>query len=380
MKFTLGRLTIDGEARVVSLDGRSLGAAPKVVEFLAALCERDGDVLSKEALIERLWPNSCAEDTTLWQTVYLARKLLAKTGGATIETHPRRGYRIVREAGAPVRSFPRWALALAAAIAPLALAWYGVERHAPQSALSSQALRADNLGRYYLHQRTAESVGRAITEFASVVRDAPERATGYADLAQAEVLRAVQTLRGRRVMLAHAVADANAALRIDPRSATAQTALATAQLYRSAPSREVDAAFKRALALDNESATAHMYYGQFLFARGDVRDAYVHLRRATDLDPSLGYANVLMAQIAYRLGDAQTAIRYAREAIGFGAADKLDTLQTLGYAYAAIGQRQLALHAFRELSPYAPRESAEGVAFVQRCTSGRRAGCAPLGG
>jgi tetratricopeptide (TPR) repeat protein len=367
MKFILGRLSVDADAQIVSFDDRPLSAPPKVVELLAALCERRGDVLTKETLIERVWPGGYADDATLWQTVYLARRLLAKTGGAKIETHPRRGYRIVCEAAPSPRRFLRW-ITVAAAFVPLLLVMFAVYRaghHLPAPALPSRALRADNLGRYYLHQRTVSSVGRAMQELEIVVRDAPDSALGYADLSQAEILRAVQTHRGRQAMLERAVTDANNALRIDPQSAIAQTALATAELYRSAPSRNIDAAFRRALTLDDEYAMAHLYYGQFLLNRGDLRNAYAHLRRATDLDPSLGYANVLLAQVAYHLGDPRTAIRYAREALGFGAADKLDTLQTLGYAYAAIGQRQLALHAFRELSVYAPRESAAGIAYVQ---------------
>ncbi|MGB6987297.1 MAG: winged helix-turn-helix domain-containing protein, partial [Candidatus Aquilonibacter sp.] len=95
MKVLLGKLTIDDEALVIALDGRTLPAPPKVVELILALGERRGDVLTKQTLLERLWPQGYADDATLWQTIYLARKLLAKTGQASIETQPRRGYRIV---------------------------------------------------------------------------------------------------------------------------------------------------------------------------------------------------------------------------------------------------------------------------------------------
>jgi DNA-binding winged helix-turn-helix (wHTH) protein/thioredoxin-like negative regulator of GroEL len=376
MKVMLGRLTIDPDALVVALDGRPLAAAPKVVELILALGERRGDVLTKEALMERLWPQGYADDATLWQTVYLARKLLAKTGQATIETQPRRGYRLVCPEPEPsmepmpmATPAPRrpWLPAFAAAAAVLVVASgiYTTAHRGVPSPMPSTTLRAYNLGRYYVHQGTLASVRRALPELQLVVREAPADARGYADLADAEVLFAQQTDRGRRQILAQAAAHANAALHIDPKSATAQAALAAAAFYASEPASKVDAAFKRALALDDGHAASHMYYGQFLLTRGDLHGAYAQLHRATDIDPSLGDANVLLAKVAYQLGDPHTAIRYAREGLGFGAPDKLDAFQTLGYAYVSVGQPKSALHAFRQLHDYVPEASAEGVAYVQ---------------
>jgi len=365
MKFMVGRLSIDDAALVIALDGRPLPAPPKVVELIAALGERAGDVRSKEALIARLWPQGYADDATLWQTIYLARKLLAKTGQATIETLPRRGYRLVAAEQRRPRPWRRFPVAAAAMLLVTSAAAYGVLHRSAPSPLPSNALRAYNLGRYYLHQGTFVSVRHAIAEFRIVVHEAPASALGYADLSEAEVSFAQDSMHGQRAMLARATADANAALRIDPRSVTAQTALAVAAFYAHEPANKVDAAYRRALALDNGSAMTHMYYGQFLLMRGDLRAAYVQLHRATDLDPSLGDANVMLALVAYKLGDPKTAIHYAREGLGFGAPDKLDAFQTLGYAYVAVGQPQSALHAFRQLHDWVPLASAQGIAYVQ---------------
>jgi DNA-binding winged helix-turn-helix (wHTH) protein/predicted Zn-dependent protease len=376
MKFMLGKLTIDAAALVIALDGQPLPAPPKVVELIAILSERNGEVFSKEALIERLWPQGYADDATLWQTIYLARKLLAKTGHAKIETLPRRGYRIsvvpsvaghaeVRaKASLEARgSVSRAVMAAAVLVLVSGVIGLGVHRTAP-APLPSGAVRAYNLGRYYLHQGTFVSVRHAIAEFQTVVHDAPASALGYADLAQAEVAFTEDTMRGRRAMLARAIDDACTALRIDPHSVTAQTALAVADFYAQEAPSKIDAAYKRAIALDDENATAHMYYGQFLLMRNDLRAAYVHFRRATDLDPSLGDANIMVALTAYKLGDPQTAIRYAREGLGFGAADKLDAYQTLGYAYVAVGQPQSALRAFRQLHDWDAGAGNAGVVYV----------------
>ncbi len=368
MKVVLGRLTVDPDTLVVAFDGQPLPAAPKVAELIAALGERRGDVLPKEALMERLWPRGYADDATLWQTIYLARKVLAKTGQASIENLPRRGYRIVCNDAAPaVRPRPAWqpAIAAIAFIIIVSAAVFGSAHRGAPSPLPSETLRADNLGRYYLHQGTLASLRHAIAEFQVVVHDAPASARGYADLSEAEALFTQNMGIGRREMVAHATADANNALRIEPQSATARTALAIAALYDHAPANAVDTAFRRAIAIDREDAISHMYYGYFLLLQGRLRAAYTQLHRATDIDPSLGDANVLLGAVAYRLGDPHTAIHYAREGLGFGAPDKLDAYQTLGYAYVTLAQPQSALHAFRQLHDYLPQASAAGVAYVR---------------
>jgi DNA-binding winged helix-turn-helix (wHTH) protein len=377
MKIVLGRLSIDDETLVITLDGRPLPAPPKVVELILALSGRRGEVLSKEALMERLWPQGYADDATLWQTIYLARKLLAKTGQATIETHPRRGYRIVCETvetapvAPPIRARRVWPAAVAAAAAMLLVASIALpavlHRSAP-SPLPSEALRAYNFGRIYLHQGTAVSLNHAIAEFQIVVHDAPANALGYADLSEAEALYSENIMHGRRELLARATSDANAALRIDPKSVTAQTALAVTAFFAYEPPHKIDAAFKRAIALDDTYPMACYYYGEFLLMQGDLHGAYAQLRRATDLDPSLGDANVLLAVVVYKLGDPPTAIHYAREGLGFGAPDKVDALRTLGYAYVAVGQPQSALRAFQQLREWGPQESALGIAYVQSHT------------
>lgn len=374
MKVMLGRLSVDAEALVIALDGRAIAAPPKVVELILALGERRGDVLTKEVLIDRLWPGGYADDTTLWQTIYLARKLLAKTGQAAIETHPRRGYQLVCSAAATAapRRAHGWTFAVMATLCIATVVIYIAAHRSAPSPMSPATLRAESLGRYYMHQGTLASVRRALLQLQSAVREAPADPRGYEDLAEAEVLYAQQTDRGRSQILASAVVYAKAALAIDPGSVPAHTALAAVAFFAGEPPAKVDAAFKRAIALDDNNAVAQMYYGEFLLTRGDLRGAYAHLHRATDIDPSLGDANVLLAKTAYKLGDSHTAIRYAREGLGFGAPDKLDAFQTLGYAYDSIGQPASALHAFRQLHDWVPQASESGIAYVQSHTKSAR--------
>src|SRR5687768_3588518 len=49
---------------------------PKVVKTLAVLVENGHEILSKEDLIEQVWPDSIVEEASLSQHLYLLRKTL----------------------------------------------------------------------------------------------------------------------------------------------------------------------------------------------------------------------------------------------------------------------------------------------------------------
>src|SRR5690349_1722974 len=75
--------------------GEEISLTPKQVETLLALVEQSGEIVSKEDLMERLWANSCVEESNLVQNIYVLRKILGETadGKRMIETLRRRGYR-----------------------------------------------------------------------------------------------------------------------------------------------------------------------------------------------------------------------------------------------------------------------------------------------
>ncbi len=72
---------------------------PKVFETLLILVESGGRVVSKEALMERLWPDSFVEENSLTQNIFLLRKALSDQSSKDryVETVPKRGYRFVAD-------------------------------------------------------------------------------------------------------------------------------------------------------------------------------------------------------------------------------------------------------------------------------------------
>jgi len=73
----------------------------KVFETLRALVENHGRVVTKDELMQRVWPDTFVEEGNLTVNIFLLRKELGEaTGGIKyIETVPKRGYRFVAPVG-----------------------------------------------------------------------------------------------------------------------------------------------------------------------------------------------------------------------------------------------------------------------------------------
>ena len=101
------QLLREGDTRVV------LGS--RAMEILIALVERAGELVSKEELIARVWPNTFVDETNLRVNVAGLRRALrdGQAGNRYIATDPGRGYRFV----API-SVPQPGTAIAQPAAP----------------------------------------------------------------------------------------------------------------------------------------------------------------------------------------------------------------------------------------------------------------------
>ena len=106
LSFEFGRFRLNVAERVLLREGDVVPLTPKVFDILLTLVENSGQVVSKDDLMKRVWPNTFVEEGNLTQNISLLRKALGEsTGGVQfIETVPRRGYRFVAEINqAPAR-------------------------------------------------------------------------------------------------------------------------------------------------------------------------------------------------------------------------------------------------------------------------------------
>ncbi len=89
---------LDTRRRVLyGVDGQPIALTPRVHDALSYFVERSGELLTKEQLLEELWPNLVVEEHNLNKTVSELRRVLGEKPGEHkfIVTQPGRGYRFV---------------------------------------------------------------------------------------------------------------------------------------------------------------------------------------------------------------------------------------------------------------------------------------------
>jgi len=93
--FDFGPFHLDVKQRVLLRDGKPVPLPPKAMIILAVLVENHGNLVEREELMRRAWPNVFVEDGNLTVNVFALRKALAEglNGASPIETIPKRGYR-----------------------------------------------------------------------------------------------------------------------------------------------------------------------------------------------------------------------------------------------------------------------------------------------
>ena len=100
--FEFGPFRLDARRRLVWRQEVLLEVPPRAVELLAALVGEAGEVVPKEELLRRVWPDTFVEEANLSVNVSILRKALGDQpdGRPWIQTVPRRGYRFL----GPVRA------------------------------------------------------------------------------------------------------------------------------------------------------------------------------------------------------------------------------------------------------------------------------------
>jgi Tol biopolymer transport system component/DNA-binding winged helix-turn-helix (wHTH) protein len=94
-RYQFGPFLIEVGERVLRRDGHPVALTPKTFDLLAALLERPGQLISKDELLEKVWPGTFVEESNLAYNVFALRKALGDTAENSqyIETVPKRGYR-----------------------------------------------------------------------------------------------------------------------------------------------------------------------------------------------------------------------------------------------------------------------------------------------
>jgi len=150
-----GVFQFDAVARILYQDGRPIPLTRKTLDTLAVLLERAGQVVSKQELLDAIWPGQLVDELNLSQHISLLRKAFSRmaVGHEYIHTFPGKGYQFacpvewetepaaVKESPEPKRSARNRRLMITAAGVGLVIALFvGLSRWWPKQTASPKSV------------------------------------------------------------------------------------------------------------------------------------------------------------------------------------------------------------------------------------------------
>ena len=171
------------------------------------------------------------------------------------------------------------------------------QRLAKRTTVNTEAYQLYLQGRYQWNKRTLDGIEQSIDDFQEALRKDPRYALAYAGQADAYALLADFNILPAKEVLPKLKAAAAKALELDETLAEAHTSLAWAQ-FHDWDWAGAEKEFRRAIELNPRYATAHLWYGEYLTARGQLDEAFVEMTRAQELEPMSPAINLALG---YRL-------------------------------------------------------------------------------
>lgn len=343
-----GAFEVDLQLAEVRKQGRTIAVQKQPFEVLRILLEHSDELVTRETLRARLWPEGVVGDfdQSLNKSVTKLRDALgdSATHPRFIETVPRRGYRFVApveideaakpaaavEILAPPRSEPSPhlgdapqvlksrlpVLAIVVASSVALMPWWFIggfwpmrqvaEATTPVSAPPSgapqqntEARDAYERGRIALTRRREEGFRSAVDLFERAIALDSTYAAAYVGLADAWTLLASYGMEQPRPALARGRELAHRALLLNPESAEAHASLGRSAMIGEWDWATAENHFKRALEIQGSYATAHQWYAYLLSATGRHVEAERAARRGVAVAPLSPNASTALGHVLY---------------------------------------------------------------------------------
>ena len=87
-----GGFRLDLQRRALTRDGTPIRLGGRALDLLCVLAAANGNVVSKDELMERIWPGQTIEENALQAQISALRKVLTQNGESYIGTIQGRGY------------------------------------------------------------------------------------------------------------------------------------------------------------------------------------------------------------------------------------------------------------------------------------------------
>ncbi len=233
-----GPFQIDPRTWLLTRDNQPVDLSPRLVEILGFIVSRSGQIVTKDELLEKFWPDVNVTENTLTRAIADIRKAINDDASEPkfLETASRRGYRFVGTQGTP---------------------------GAPGADPFKEWVR----GRLALDSLDGTKLDEAVRAFETTTAELPGYAPAHAGLANAYLLQYERTRFGSvpdRDLLARAMSAARQASTLDPSLGEAWAVLGYL-LCAAGRTEEGQAAARRATALEPENWRHHyrLAYGSW---------------------------------------------------------------------------------------------------------------------
>ena len=96
-KYSFDKIEVDPIAGLLKINGRSKRLEPKVVLLLSYFASHNNRVISRQELVDQLWPGIVVADETVTRSIFSLRNALGDDAKQPkyIETIPKKGYRFL---------------------------------------------------------------------------------------------------------------------------------------------------------------------------------------------------------------------------------------------------------------------------------------------
>ncbi len=144
--YSFGTYSVDVAERQLLRAGDCVALPPKVFDTLLVLVENRGRILEKDVLMNKIWPDSFVEESSLAQYIFQLRKALGDDASEHrfIETIPKRGYRFiasVQEEFCPLPLYANGSAVMTVESLPLVTSLIAAQETAPSPVSANPALK-----------------------------------------------------------------------------------------------------------------------------------------------------------------------------------------------------------------------------------------------
>ena len=261
-------------------DGQAIPLRLKVFDTLLVLVERAGHLVTKQELLDLVWPDASVEEGIVAVHVSGLRAVLGDRAPDRryIETVSRSGYRFI----APV--------AMTRTAAPVPGGRPGAEPPA-----HPDVHELVGVGRAHLLTASRPEIPKAVAAFRAALALDANYAPAHAGLALAACAQGELRLVPHAEAYEEARSAALRALAMDPSSADAQVALGAVLFLHDWNWAGAARSLERALQLNPAHVDGWLLYGRLLEARGDVAAGLAAKQRALEQAPSSSLVHLQIA-------------------------------------------------------------------------------------